>query len=66
MLKLLPTMLAFNFTRQKLEGEAHERRLKKIINKMEVITQRVFKFMRLYVIIKGLCLEEVQVLSFGN
>ena len=33
---------------------------------MEVITQRVFKFMRLYVIIKGLCLEEVQVLNFGN
>ena len=31
-----------------------------------IIIQRVFKFMRLYVIIKGLCLEEVQVLSFGN
>jgi hypothetical protein len=59
-------MLAFNFTRQRLEGEAYDRDLKKN-NKMEVIIiQRVFKCMRLYVIIKGLRLEEVQVLSFGD
>ena len=31
-----------------------------------IIIQRVFKCMRLYVIIKGLRLEEVQVLSFGD
>ena len=31
-----------------------------------IIIQRVFKFMRLYIIIKGLCLEEIQVFRFGN